>query len=126
MLFPESRMINKHHHMVHYPNCIRMYGPMASMQCLKYELKHGFSKTVASVNCNFKNICKSVVCEYQVLQCTAWSADGLRSGIECSGGCMATAKSLEGGEVVKIYLHVEEDSEVFVASQISLFGTNYK
>lgn len=66
MLFPESRMINKHHHMIHYPNCIRMSGPMVTMQCLKYELKHGFSKQVASVNCNFKNICKSVACKHQV------------------------------------------------------------
>lgn len=126
MLFPESRMINKHHHMVHYPTCIRMSGPMVSMQCLKYELKHGFSKRVASVNCNFKNICKSVACKHQVLQCTAWSGNDLRADIECLGGCMTAVQSLEEGEVVKDVLELEEGSEVFVASQISLFGTSYK
>ena len=46
MLFPESNVINKHQHMVYYPTCIRMSGPMVSMQCMKYELKHGFSKRV--------------------------------------------------------------------------------
>ena len=30
MLFPESRKINKHHHMIHYPTCIRMFGPMVT------------------------------------------------------------------------------------------------
>lgn len=126
MLFPESRMINKHHHMVHYPTCMRMSGPMVTMQCLKYELKHGFSKRVASVNCNFKNICKSVACKHQVLQCTAWSGDEMRADIQCLEGCVTAVESVEGSEVVMEFLQLEEGSEVFAASKISLFGTTYK
>ena len=126
MLFPESNMINKHHHMVHYPTCIRMSGPMVSMQCMKYEMKHGFSKRVASVNCNFKNICKSVACKHQVLQCTAWCAENMRVEIECLGGCMTAVESLDGSDVIKVYLHLAEDSEIFVATQVSVLGTKCK
>ena len=126
MLFPESRMINKHHHMIHYPTCIRMSGPMVTMQCLKYELKHGFSKRVASVNCNFKNICKSVACKHQVLQCTAWSGDEMRADIECFEGCMNAVESLDACEVIMEVLQLERGSEVFVASKVSLFGSMYK
>jgi hypothetical protein len=125
-IFPESNMINKHHHMVHYPTCIRMSGPLVTMQCMKYKLKHGFSKRVASVNCNFKNICKSVACKHQVLQCTAWCTEEMRVEIECLGGCMTPVESLEGSEVIKAHLHLAEDVQIFVASQISVFGTNYK
>ena len=127
MLFPESNMINKHHHMIHYPTCIRMSGPMVSMQCMKYELKHGFSKQVASVNCNFKNICKSVACKHQVLQCTAWCGEEMRVEIECLGGCMTAVESLEGSEIIKEQLHLAEGSVCnFVATQFSVFGTHYK
>lgn len=81
---------------------------------------------VASVNCNFKNICKSVACKHQVLQCTAWCTEEMRVEIECLGGCMTPVESLEGSEVIKAHLHLAEDVQIFVASQVSVFGTNYK
>lgn len=126
--FPNARMINKHHHMVHYPTCIRKSGPLVTMQCLKYELKHGFSKRMAGVNCNFKNICMSVACKHQVLQCAQWSCgkDGLRMDFECSGGSTVQISSLEGSATVTEELHCEEGANVFLATQVALFGTNYK
>ena len=126
MLFPESNMINKHHHMVHYPTCITMSGPMVSMKCMKFELKHGLSKRVASVNCNFKNICKSVACKHQVLQCTAWCNENMRTEMECLGGCMTAVESLDGSDVIKAYFHLAEDSEIFVATEVSELRTKYK
>ena len=101
MLFPNERFTNKHHHMIHYPTCIRKAGPMSTMQCLKYEMKHGFSKRMASVNCNFKNICKSIAYKHQVLQCATWSGNGLRQDVECKGGCLTAVESVVGHEVIR-------------------------
>ena len=125
--FPNARMINKHHHMVHYCTCIRMSGPLISMQCLKYELKHGFSKRIATVNCNFKNICKSVACKHQILQCAEWSDKlGLRLDFECRGGDIVQISSLDGsGEIAEV-LECEEEGDIFLATQVTLFGTIYK
>lgn len=65
-LFPDVSLVNKHHHMAHYPTCIRMSGPLTGMQCMKYELKHNSSKRLAHVNCNFRNICKFVAYRHQI------------------------------------------------------------
>ena len=125
-LFPDKQMINKHHHMVHYPTCIRMSGPLVTMQCMKYEMKHGFSKRVASVNCNFRNICKSVACKHQILQCTSWSIDNQRMCPECSGGTTMAVHTLEEAEIVEEVLQVDGNVDVFVTSEVTVLGTCYK
>lgn len=119
-------MINKQHHMVHYPLCMYMCGPLINMQCLKYELKHGFSKRLAAVNCNFKNICLSIACKHQILQCALWSANcGLRVELECNGS-LTSVNVLNESALIQRSLNIDEDSEVFVASQVTVFGREYR
>ncbi|XP_071813669.1 uncharacterized protein [Apostichopus japonicus] len=124
--FPGQRFINKQHHMVHYPTCIRMSGPLTTLQCLKYEMKHSFSKKIAAINCNFKNICQSVTLKHQIMQCAVWSGSGLRLDFECAGGNLTSIDSLAGSRVIAEHLQVAEDTEIFEARQVSLFGTDYK
>ncbi|PIK43795.1 hypothetical protein BSL78_19360 [Apostichopus japonicus] len=112
--------------MVHYPNCIRMCGPLTSMQCLKYEMKHAFSKKLAAINCNFKNICKSAACKHQIWQCIVWSGNEHMLDFECQGGSMTAIESLDGNDAIADKLQCNENSDVFVASQVSLYGTEYK
>ncbi len=50
----------------------------------------------------------------------------MRVEIECLGGCMTAVELLEGSEFIKTYLDLAEGDEIFVASQVSVFGTNYK
>ena len=123
---------NVHYDLLLLLRCMDIiYAPLVSSSQTVY-LKHlisephTFSKRVASVNCNFKNICKSLACKHQVLQCTAWCGEEMRVEIECLGGCMTAVESLEGSEIIKEQLHLAEGSEVFVATQVSVFGTHYK
>lgn len=53
-MFPERRLIPKHHLIIHYTRCIRKVGPLIHMLCMRYEGKHNF-KSVK----NFKNITKT-------------------------------------------------------------------
>ena len=124
-LFPELNMINKHHHMIHYPLILQMAGPLVNMQCLKYELKHGFSKRLAAVNCNFRNIPKSVACKHQVMQCAVWNANEGLKGIECNGN-LVSLDTLEGAETVRNSLGIDEDADCFVADWVTVFGTEYR
>ena len=39
---------------------------------------------------------------------------------------MTAVELLEGSEFIKAYLDLAEGDKIFVASQISVFGTNYK
>ena len=72
-LFPNTNMINKHHHKVHYPTCMKMVGPMCRMTCMRYEAKHNFLKKHAHVIGNFKNICKSLALKNQLNHCCYFS-----------------------------------------------------
>ena len=111
--------------MVHYPLIMRMAGPLINMQCLKYELKHAFSKRLAAVNCNFKNIPKSVASKHQVMQCAIWSTNGEIGAIECNGD-LVSVDTLEGADTIRTSLGIDEDSDVFVAHWVTVFGTEYR
>ncbi|KAK3929374.1 Zinc finger protein zfp-2 [Frankliniella fusca] len=55
------RLINKHHHMLHYVDFIRNFGPLILYWCIRYEAKHYFFKLCATVCHNFKNILKTLM-----------------------------------------------------------------
>ena len=87
-------------------------------------LKHGFSKRLAAVNCNFRNIPKSVACKHQVMQCAVWNANEGLKGIECNGNL--SLDTLEGAETVRNSLGIDEDADCFVADWVTVFGTEYR
>lgn len=43
-VFPNKRLLPKHHFIVHYPTCIRKIGPILHSWCMRYEAKHNFFK----------------------------------------------------------------------------------
>lgn len=54
-LFPSTSLINKHHHMRHYPEIIKKKGPLIQFWCHRKESKHGEVKKqiqVAKTNIN--------------------------------------------------------------------------
>ncbi|GBM09162.1 hypothetical protein AVEN_176850-1 [Araneus ventricosus] len=75
-LFPDTNLINKHHHMLHYADCMVKFGPLVRMWCMRYEAKHNFFKRRANINCNFKNIAKSLANAHQLAHCAAWNLEG--------------------------------------------------
>jgi len=61
-VFPERNLLPKHHHMIHYPRCIRKIGPLLHMLCMRFEGKHNFFKRSVK---NFKNITKTLAKRHQ-------------------------------------------------------------
>jgi hypothetical protein len=59
-LYSDSRLLPKHHFLIHYPEFINKFGPMSQYWCMRFEAKHRFGKELASTVCNFKNICKTI------------------------------------------------------------------
>ena len=74
-IFPDVNLINKHHYLVHYPDCLIHFGPLVKMWCMRYEAKHIFFKRRALVNCNFKSITKSLAVVHQIAHCSVWSTN---------------------------------------------------
>jgi hypothetical protein len=65
-LFPNSRLLPKHHFLIHYPTCMAQSGPPCLYWCMRFEGRHSSFKTTAhAVNC-FKNICKTLAKRFQM------------------------------------------------------------
>ncbi|KAG5271297.1 hypothetical protein AALO_G00178160 [Alosa alosa] len=70
-LFPNKRLLPKHHFMVHYPQCIRKIGPLLHTWCMRYEAKHNiFKKQLKS----FKNITKTLAKKHQCQMAYLWQS----------------------------------------------------
>lgn len=41
-VFPQEKLIPKHHFLEHYPDLIRAYGPLVSLWTMRFEAKHSF------------------------------------------------------------------------------------
>ena len=67
-LYPNVLPINKFHHMVHYPEVIRMHGPPVTW-CMRFEAFHNIVKKLAMTNCNFNNFAKSAAIHLQSKFC---------------------------------------------------------
>ncbi|XP_026017031.1 uncharacterized protein LOC113018186 isoform X1 [Astatotilapia calliptera] len=45
-VFPQHKLIPKHHFLEHYPQLIREFGPLAALWTMRFEAKHSFFKKV--------------------------------------------------------------------------------
>lgn len=64
-----GKITPKMHYMIHYPRLILSYGPLVHLSRLRFEAKHQYFKTVATVLGNFKNISKTFARWHQFRQC---------------------------------------------------------
>ena len=128
-LYPEMPMINKHHHLVHYPQCLRMSGPMVHLWCMRFEAKHNFFKRLSHIVCNFLNICKTMAWRHQLAQCSHWSNDGewqVEKGNSVGPGVTEIVQNLFFSDVVVEHLKLQYCDEVFVANSVHFRGCHYK
>ena len=64
-VFPQGKLIPKHHFVEHYPQLIKAFGPLVSLWTMRFEAKHSFfKKIVRQTNC-FRNILKSMAKKHQ-------------------------------------------------------------
>ena len=68
-LYPTVQPINKFHHMVHFPDIIRVHGPPVIYWCMRYEGYLNLVKQYAKSANNFVNFAKSAACHLQSIFC---------------------------------------------------------
>ena len=67
ILFPNSAK-PKHHHLLHYPRFMRLFGPLGKICCLRYEAKHRDGKRIASTSSSRININRTIAVRHQMAQ----------------------------------------------------------
>lgn len=55
-VFPQHKLIPKHHFLEHYPQLIQEFGPLAALWTMRFETKHSFFKKVVRHTGCFRNI----------------------------------------------------------------------
>lgn len=86
-LFPDINLINKHHHIEHYPECIRESGPMGLYWCMRFEAKHQGLKRHAASCYNFINSPLTLAKMNQMSQCAMWGVQNdWAEKVRCSRG----------------------------------------
>lgn len=122
MLYPNRRLIPKHHFMIHYPRAIRKIGPILHFWAMRFEAKHRFFKNTVK---NFKNITKSLAQTHQMAIAFHWESLPFKS-INCGPVKSVSLDNFINGEIIANSLCVTIDSEVDLTSWITYFGTEYR
>lgn len=66
-VFPEEKLIPKHHFLEHYPELIRAYGPLVLLWTMRFEAKHSFFERVVRHTQTFRNILLSLSMKHQLM-----------------------------------------------------------
>ena len=117
-IYPEKRFILKHHFMLHYPEFMVKYGPLTRYWCMRFEAKHRFAKELASVVCNFKNICKTIMHRSQLklantLFSGSFNTEYVQIGI-CDTIMLGNLQSAVSNSLHAV-LNVDNCDEIYVA-----------
>lgn len=66
-VFPEKKLIPKHHYLEHYPQLIGCFGPLVALWTMRYEAKHSFFKKVIKHTSCFKNVPLTLAVKHQFM-----------------------------------------------------------
>ena len=123
-VFPDSSVIFKQHHLIHYPTVIRSCGPLLYLSVLRYERKHQFFKKLANNICNFKNLTKSLAMRHQIAQFVDW-----RNGLPVKKDDFPGARLVEFSEFFKSEDCKTEEKfkncNVLISKHAVIKGTRY-
>ena len=131
-LYPDRRLIPKHHFMIHYGRMIVMFGPLVKLWCMRFESKHCPMKRQAHVVCNFKNISKTLAYKNQIQSMYSWKfGKPLEREISVPNAFPVIVGSLGLSELLLEKLHIKDEnldilSTVHVAHTVSVFGQTYR
>lgn len=118
--------INKHHHLTHYPKCIKKSGPLRHLSCFFYEMKHIILKKRGASCCNYQNITKTLAKTVQMYQAATWGMNvSPREKFTCIHGekisvAMAQCKK----NLLDISYHC--DDTVLKVDKIQVYGKKYQ
>ena len=67
-LFPNTKLLPKHHFLLHYPDAIQKFGPLRLCWSMRFESKHSYFKQIVPVVKNFKNLNVTLATRHQLHQ----------------------------------------------------------
>jgi hypothetical protein len=124
-VFPEFRLLPKHHYLEHYPDLIRCFGPLVHLWTMRFEGKHRFFKRVIHDTQNFKNVVKTLATRHQHMVAYYLSAPSFFKPHQQASNVSSVLVAVLP-DVAQQYIRQKTDSSVvYSTSNITLDGTMY-
>ena len=121
-VFPEFRLLPKHHYLEHYPDLIRCFGPFVHLWTMRFEGKHRFFKRVIHDTQNFKYV---LGVWHQHMVAYYLSAPSFFNPHQQASNVSSVLVSVLP-DVAKQYIRLKTDSSmIYSTSNITLDGTMY-
>ena len=80
-VFPDQKLIPKHHFLEHYPDLIRGFGPLVSLWTMRFEAKHSFLKQAVRHTNNFRNVLMSLASKHQMRMAYSSQENALKPAV---------------------------------------------
>lgn len=125
-LFPDVHLINKFHHLTHYPECISWAGPLVHYYCMRYEAKHGDLKQRAQNVRNFKNPPKTLIRVSQCGQSAKWGSKNVKIfRLQALNGKSTPVEITQSRDGLHHLGYVDTD-KVFCSKSVKVNGVEYR
>lgn len=132
-IFPNTRLIPKHHFMCHYPYVIRQSGPLISLWTMRFEGKHNYFVQLASHIRNFRNICYSLAARHQQYSAHAHKEFSIQDELEVDNVTIVNLSDFEDGfdilECIRLidgFQTYTMDSLLWSTNKIAYKGCDFK
>lgn len=123
MLYPQKKLLPKHHFLIHYPRCIQKIGPVLHSWCMRYEGKHNFFKRQLK---SFKNITKTLAKKHQHHMACIWRSSTTFSRLDIGPGKMVSLEMVRGGSEIVKAMQVSSSVQVMKVNWAKHNGFMYR
>ena len=126
-LFPEQKLLPKHHFLEHYPEMIKCFGPLVSLWTMRFEAKHSFFKQAVRHINNFRNVTLSLATKHQFMVAyNMLCPDDEKSALEVEQVSKVPIDILNEDVVNTITQKYPKITAVNLAQIVTVNGINYK
>lgn len=127
VLFPDIRLLPKHHYLEHYSQMIRLFGPVVGQWTMRFEAKHSFFKKVIRYTKCFKNVPLSLASKHQMMIAYYLSSPCLsKSDLEVSAVSTLPVDLLKEEIAQDIRQKFSDADEVHLAQCVTIKGVTYR
>lgn len=126
-LFPDIRLLPKHHYLEHYPQLIKLFGAVVGQWTMRFEAKHSFFKQVIRHTSCFKNVPLSLASKHQMMIAYHLNSPCLsKSELEVSSVCTLPVDLLKEEIAQVIRQKFSDTTEVHLAQGVKTKGITYR
>lgn len=126
-LFPDIKLLPKHHFLEHYPQMVRLFGPLVVQCTMHFEAKHSLFKRIIRHTRCYKNVPLTLASKHQMMIAYHQSAPCLTtSNLEVSAVSTLPVDLLKDEIAENIRKRFSDISEVQLAQYVTSKGITYR